>query len=437
MTATKSNNPGRGSLPGGGYALRSIFKFLVSVRLTITVLSLIAATSVLGSFIKQGGTEEEYLALYPEKTYHFIKLFGFDDAYHSTWFYFLMVLFAVNLVLCTIRRIARRKKGSGDAGMPDIKGLVAAGSGFSAPSTHKEEITRRIAGRYRKKTVLDGGTLYEKGSLSRHGAILIHASILVILVGGFIGLVAGFKGFMVMRVGETGEKALLRDGKNTHVPLGFKIKCKDFRISFYPGGEPKEYVSTVEILDASDRIVMERQIRVNEPLSYKGVRLYQANYGKTNRFEFLVNGKKVLLGEQEVYSEGKTPFMVARFAPEVHNFGPGVMIAYLEEDQKPKTAWLLANVEKMRSGRIPGAVISLERIEEEYYTGLEISRDPGVPVVLFGFALMLFGLYVNFFISHNRIYVVDNGDSLNVAGFASRNKEGFREELKVLKEGLT
>ncbi len=435
MTATKSNNAGEGSAPGKSVA-GSVFKFIVSVRLTIAVLSLIAATSVLGTLIKQGGTEEEYLALYPEKTYHFIKLFGFDNAYHSVWFYFLITLFAVNLALCTLQRARRRKRESRDPGIPDPKGLIAAGSGFTISARHKDEITRRIAGKYRKKVASDKGTLYERGSLSRHGVTVIHASVLIILLAGLIGLVAGYKGFILMRVGETKQQAVLRDNRNTQMPIGFKIKCKDFRVSFYPGGEPKEYVSTIEIMDTDGRPVMERQIRVNDPLSYKGVRLYQSSYGRSNRFTFLVNGKKIVLGEQDVYKEGKTPFMVARFAPEVHNFGPGVMVAYLDGEE-PKTTWLLANVEKMRSREIPGARISLEGIEEEYYTGLEVSRDPGVPVVLAGFALMLFGLYVNFFISYRRIYVVDDGEVLSVAGFALRNPEAFREELKKLKEGLS
>ncbi len=435
MTATKNNNPGHSPIRGTPVAGR-IFKFLVSIRLTITVLSLIAATSVLGTLIKQGGTEEEYLSLYTGRTYQLIKLLGFDDAYHSAWFYFLIALFAVNLVLCTLKRIGRVRKAAARPNIPDIDGPIESGMGFTATAAKGGEIAREMPAGYRKRPVSDRCLLYEKGSISRHGVTFIHASVLVILLGGFIGLVAGYRGFVIMHVGETVQKVVSRDGNNTQVPIGFKIKCKDFRISFYPGGEPKEYVSTVDILDAEDRTIAERRIRVNDPLSYRGVRIYQASYGKTNRFIFLVNGKKVVLGEDDVYGEGGTPFMVARYAPEVHNLGPGVMIAYME-DEKPRTAWLLANVENMRSGRIPGAKISLENIEEEYYTGLEVSRDPGVPVVLLGFALMLFGLYVNFFISHRRIYLVDCGDSLKVAGFTSRNPERLRGELKKIKEGLS
>ncbi|HBL24395.1 MAG TPA: hypothetical protein DDZ40_09810, partial [Deltaproteobacteria bacterium] len=143
MTATRSNN-GKESEPAARPG--PIFRFLTSVRLAIVVLSLIAATSVLGSVIKQGGTEEEYLALYPEKTYHFIKLFGLDDAYHSPWFYFLLGVFVLNLVLCTLQRIRRlaRERGAGKKSVPDVKALAAGGSGFTVPADSREEIFRRL-----------------------------------------------------------------------------------------------------------------------------------------------------------------------------------------------------------------------------------------------------------------------------------------------------
>lgn len=194
MTATKNNSPGRSAASGTPVAGR-IFKFFVSIRLTITVLSLIAATSVLGTLVKQGGTEEEYLALYTEKTYRFIKLLGFDDAYHSTWFYFLIALFAANLALCTLRRIGRGKKAAVRPSVPDIDRLMASGMGFTAPSAKGEELARKIPGGYRKKQVSDECLLYEKGSLSRHGVTLIHASVIIILLGGVYRPCRGIQGF--------------------------------------------------------------------------------------------------------------------------------------------------------------------------------------------------------------------------------------------------
>ncbi len=432
MTATRSSS-GKETEPASRVA--SFSRSLASVRLGIVVLALIAATSIVGSVIKQGGTEEEYLSLYSEKAYHFIKLFGLDDTYHSPWFYFLLALFTLNLIACTVRRI-RGLGGKGAKAAPDVKALVAAGSGFTTTRTPGEVSRRLAASSYRKKQLSETTALYEKGSFSRYGVVVIHASVLVVLLGGLIGLAAGDRGFIALRVGETAEAAVSRARARAPVPLGFTVRCKDFNVTFYPGGQPKEYASDIEILDGTGKVVKAGRIKVNEPLSYNGVRLYQSSYGTSNSYTFRVDGKEVVLAEQEVVKAGRTPFMVVRYAPQVHDFGPGVMVAYMDGEE-PKTLWFLKDVERMRTRVIGGSRISLEGIAGGYYTGLEMSRDPGVPVVLAGFGLMLAGLYINFFTFHRRIYVMsDDAGGIHVAGMASRNREGFLEEMDRLSKDL-
>jgi cytochrome c biogenesis protein len=435
MPATKNNREKEGA-PASRPT--SLLRHLASVRLGIVSLSLIGATSILGTVIKQGGTEEEYLSLYSERAYHFIKLFGFDDTYHSPWFYFLLILFTVNLIACTVRRIRTltAEKGRTARTPADVKGLVAAGSGFTAKAGSLGEVSRRLgASSYRKKELSETTALYEKGSLARYGVVVIHASILAVLLGGLVGILGGDRGFIVLRVGETTQAAVKRERGRPPVPLGFTVRCKDFTISLYPGGQPKEYASDIEILDMAGKVVKTGRIKVNEPLSYNGVRLYQSSYGTSNSYTFRVNGKEVVLAEQEVAKAGRSPFMVVRYAAQVHDFGPGVMVAYMDGEE-PKTLWFLRDVERMRTRVIQGSRISLEGITGGYYTGLEVSRDPGVPVVLAGFALMLVGLYINFFTFHRRIYVVSDGAAIHVGGVASRNREGFLEELHKLSKDL-
>ena len=186
MTATKSNREKK-AVPGS--RAPRLLRHLASVRLGIVSLTLIAATSILGTVIKQGGTEEEYLSLYSERAYHFIKLFGFDDTYHSPWFYFLLALFTVNLVACTVQRIRSltAEKGRTAKAPADVKGLVAAGSGFTATAGALDEVSRRLgASSYRKKELSETMALYEKGSLARYGVVVIHASILAVLLGGLV-----------------------------------------------------------------------------------------------------------------------------------------------------------------------------------------------------------------------------------------------------------
>ena len=430
MTVIKS------SKKGGGPVFRGIpaFRFLTSVRLTITTLSLIAATSIVGSLVEQGASEEEYLSHYSERAYHFIKLLGLDDAYHSPWFYFLVVIFAINLFLCTVHRLKRLSAAKGRQ-VPDLAALVSSGAGFITGSANKSEVVRRIGPAYKRERVTETTEVFEKGRFSRYGVIIIHTSVLMVLIGGLVGNISGFKAYLALRPGEGASAAESRTPGRSAVVFGFAVKCTDFRVSMYPSGQPKEYASDIEILDEKGNVLKRGRIRVNEPLSYKGIYFYQSSYGRSNVYTFKADGRTVDIGDREIVRDTKVPFMVVRYAEDVHNFGPGVMVAYMDGDE-PKTLWFLKNVEKMRKHVVKGSRIALENINGQYYTGLEVSRDPGVPAVLCGFVMMLIGLYTNFFTSYRRIYVAHGTDAIIVAGIASRNKEGFIEDMKRIGEGL-
>ncbi len=424
MTAIKNNKAGKGP----GFRGIPVFRFLVSVRLTVITLSLIAATSIVGSLVQQGASEEEYLARYSERTYHFVKLFGLDDAYHSPWFYFLIGVFAINLLLCTFQRL-RKLTASSKRQVPDLNALVSSGAGFITGPANKDEVVRRIGPAYTKENVSETTELFEKGRFSRYGVIIVHTSVLLILVGGFVGNISGFKAYLALRPGEKASAAESRKPGQSAIVFDFTVKCTDFRVGFYPSGQPKEYASDIEILDKKGNVLKQGRVRVNEPLSYKGIYFYQSSYGRSNIYSFKADGRTIALGDREVARDAKVPFMVVEYAEDVHNFGPGVMVAYMDSDG-PKTLWFLSNVEKMRSHMVKGSKISLENISGQYYTGLEVSRDPGVPLVLCGFLMMLAGLYINFFIAHRRIYVAHGPDAIIVAGIASRNKESFAEDMK-------
>ena len=42
---------------------------------------------------------------------------------------------------------------------------------------------------------------------------------------------------------------------------------------------------------------------------------------------------------------------------------------------------------------------------KRYYTGLQVTKDPGVWVVYSGFITMILGIIITFFMSHQRLYV--------------------------------
>jgi cytochrome c biogenesis protein len=91
----------------------------------------------------------------------------------------------------------------------------------------------------------------------------------------------------------------------------------------------------------------------------------------------------------------------------------------------------------MRKGDV---VIAIADYLPRYYTGLQVSRDPGVWVVYTGFILMIIGIYITFFMSHKQVCVEVTADGkksrIMVAGTANKNKLGMENKVSNLSEKL-
>ncbi|RME84371.1 MAG: cytochrome c biogenesis protein ResB, partial [Zetaproteobacteria bacterium] len=119
----------------------------------------------------------------------------------------------------------------------------------------------------------------DAGWYNKWGYILTHAGILVILIGGLITILFGFRGTMAVPEGGVEDTIeFLRGTEVVKKKLPFAVRCDDFSIAFYPNGMPKEFRSRLTIIDHGKE-VLTRDIVVNKPLEYKGVRLYQASFG--------------------------------------------------------------------------------------------------------------------------------------------------------------
>jgi len=63
------------------------------------------------------------------------------------------------------------------------------------------------------------------------------------------------------------------------IPLGFELELKDFMIDYYEGTtRPMSYKSQVVLEDEKEGLTQRALISMNEPLEYKGFKIYQSGY---------------------------------------------------------------------------------------------------------------------------------------------------------------
>ena len=425
-----------------------------SLKLTIALLILLAVLSIIGTIITQNATSAEYIQRYGINLYNVLNFFNLFDMYHSWWFSAILILLVINLIACSVRRIPRilsqvfhgpETKELEDSMVRTLPYVEKVRT--STPSKREEEVRSYVKKWLRSPDRIEtesSVTLYsEKGRFSRLGVPITHLSILIILIGGLMGSLFGFRGFVNVMEGETVDRVFLRV-KDDEIarPLGFKVRCDDFSLTYYdlPGRKEKhvkEYTSILTILE-NGQDVLKRTVQVNHPLHYKGLAFYQASYGTIHNVSLGVQRRdkkeKVVLrlmeGETAPIANSNTQIRLLRYAPQVHTFGEGVQVVLFKPNQEPRPFWLLKNFPQLGQQRGDEFFLTFEGFTEKEYTGLQVTRDPGVWIVWVGSGLMIFGFIVSFFFSHQRIWAKlpkSSEGEIILAGSTNKNRVAFEK----------
>ena len=103
----------------------------------------------------------------------------------------------------------------------------------------------------------------------------IHASILIILLGGFLTFTTSQNGSIHLTENEPVNTFL--DGEN-QIQMPFYVNLKKFDVVYYPGTmSHADYVSYVEISD-NGNILKEGKISMNNILKYNGFRFFNEDF---------------------------------------------------------------------------------------------------------------------------------------------------------------
>ncbi len=324
-----------------------------TTRITIGLLIIIALSCIIGTVIPQNIPDYGYIARYGDNIYRFLKAVSFTDVYHSWWFIGLLALLGLDILGCFLCTKAQRI-----------------------------------------------------------GACITHVSILIILIGGIVGSLTGFKEHL-----EINEKDTVRLPHTDSY-----LRLDDFSLEYYPNSlMPKDYKSTLTIIEQGKK-VLTKTIEVNHPLVYKGIWIYQSSYGKAksstqgNRITIEAsrdNGKwvkkiQVRVGDEFRISQTNTTIKAVRFLPDFVMNGkrisskserfdnPAVELEVYEDKKLKATQWAFYKFPNYHHGNNTNLELKLIGFESVEFSGLQIVKDPSVPIVWIGCGLLMLGLMMSF-----------------------------------------
>lgn len=481
-----------------------IWNFFSSVKIAIYLIVITFLTAMLGTIYPQENTFINNFdpSVYYEETYglpgKLYYLLGLTHTYESWWFIGLLVMIGTSLVICSLDRV-----------LPLYRALS------------KQQIRKHLQFIHRQKTVFrhtvegdaeqwvetygaqlkrkgyrihqDGSALLaEKNRFSRWGPYINHIGLILFLLAILARSIPSW---------QMDSYITIPDGDTVQIAdTNYYVKNEKFTVEYYKDEElPDKLKGTARaklfetkavlyecVSNCNDQLqkpvlqeVKRHNIVVNEPLKYKGIKLYQFDFDTTPRLNAV---HPVLIDKKtgQVYGPFDLPMKDSALQ---HKLGPYTLDLYanymefaigdngepttLSRDpiapafiftvkgpgldakgepyiyfpmQKDKVKFSQDAINGALANKIEISVDGMENVDfSEASTYLNVRMDKALPYVWIGAAFSMVGLLMGSYWQHRRIWLrVDEGE-LSLGAHTNKNWYGMRSDVAVAlqKIGIT
>ena len=201
--------------------LDRLYVFLTKTSTALVLIGAVSVASLLGTLVpQQPGGLEALRAQGVETGSPLLDAFGLYDVYRAPWFVLVLGLLMMSLLLCTLKR------------------------------------TGRLLRAQRKRVTLIS-------------SLVTHYSILVVMTGVLLGSVSGLN-----------DKLYLAEGETAPVPgADFSIRLDRAEERYNSDGSVRDWFSYVTVIEGGKE-VKDFVIEVNSPLQHRGFAFFQSEFGQ-------------------------------------------------------------------------------------------------------------------------------------------------------------
>ena len=445
------------------------WRIIASIQTGVVLLILVVILAATGTVVLQRPATDasEMQTAYSPQMLRILDTLGLTDVFHAWWFLGLLGLVSLTIIAASIDRFpnswrffSRPYKYPDDSfrralrpqkslAIPDEEsGLVAAERALHGMGLKPERVVREN----------NFGLFAERHRISELAVYIVHASLLLIFFGTIVDGLWGWRGTLELNEGQTSNVVELRNGSTRTLP--FFIRCDSAGQENYQDGSPKKWWSKLAVVQ-DGRDVQKKEIVVNDPLLYSGVRFYQSSYGPNGKVDKFLLDASPSNGSGPVQQIGLTvndtvaldPDTTVRFAEFLPDYAVRDGQVYKKSNYLDNPAAHLVVTSKKAGQDFDVWFPPMEGVADNskapyqfhatdlqmgHFTGLQVSHEPGQWAVWSGVVLIGVGLAFVFYVVHMRFWAVPVCDSktgqysLWLGGTANRNRDAFEERFNAL-----
>lgn len=452
------------------------WRTLASIQTGVVLLILVVVFAAAGTIVLQRPVSEldEMQNAYSPRVLRILDMVGLTDIFHSWWFLGLVLLVSLCIVVASIDRFSNSwRYFSRPYKYPDqsfrralhpqkLLAITDKESGLAAAERALHSLGFKPERVVPRSTLIDSedhfGIFAERHRISELAVYIVHASLLLIFLGTVVDGLWGWRGTLNLNEKQTSNIVELRDGKTRTLP--FAIRCDAAGQENYQDGTPKKWWSNLAVV-ADGRDIKKKEIIVNDPLLYRGVRFYQSSYGPNGKVDKLTlvaaanngSGQKKEIGlalNDTVPLDVDTTVRLAEFIPDYFVLD-GQVYRKSNELENPAAHLVVTSkgigrdfdvwlppIDGVADNSKAPYLFQATGLKMGHFTGLQVSHEPGQWAVWSGVVLMGVGLVFVFYVVHMRFWVVPVRDpkagnySLWIGGSANRNRDAFEQRFRDL-----
>lgn len=410
------------------------------MRLALVLLGLVVLACVLGGFIPQGATPQQYAQLYGDTLAQVVQFLQLHRVFTAWWFVALVALLVLNLCLCSILRfpsVLKQHRG----GFTLDRRLQADNALFHYDM--QPEQARAFFGKMGFRRVVET----QRDGLSWHYAVrhrvglwgswLSHLGMLVVVVGFALGQMLHFDTSLY---GVPGQRLPVPD-----TPL--EVGIDSFDIVLRPDHTVEQYIAELTVYNPQDGTQVSGKSMVNAPLHAYGRSFLQNSTGwaaqlTTYREDTQLDSRVIFAGESLELKTLNPDYMDLALVfqalyPDYVNDGrgPRTLSPHLNN---PAALFSLYYQGKLVDMNVAGMGYDIKAADYRFvlsdpqpFTLIQVVSDPTLPVVAAGGALMLLGLLLAFYLRPEQLWMRVDQAGATVWGYTLKGAALFKDKADM------